>query len=113
MSNTMVENINCLLVSFRSDETLAAGQVVKVTGNGTAVSCQAGEPFCGVVGRCGNGTVGVQVNGFAEVSATLPLMLGRTMLVADGKGGVMAGKKGVAALVVDVDVQTGTALICL
>ena len=113
MSNMMFEDAGGLLVSFRTDRDVRAGQVVKVIGNGTVAPCQAGDLFCGVVGRSRGDRVGVQVNGFAEVAVTLPLKLGRTELVADGNGGVMAGEKGVAALVVDVDTVAGTAMICL
>ena len=113
MNNRMFEDAEKLLVSFRTDRDVSVGQVVKVIGNGTVTPCQAGDLFCGVVGRSGGERVGVQVNGFVRLAATLPLETGRTELVADGKGGVMAGKKGVEALVMDVDNVAGTAMICL
>jgi len=113
MNNRMFEDAGNLLVSFRTDRDVSAGQVVKVIGNGTVVPCQAGDLFCGVVGRSRGDHVGVQVDGFARLAVTLPLKPGRTELVADGKGGVMAGKKGVEALVMDVDNVAGTAMICL
>ena len=112
MSKISFEDIGGLRVTFRADEGVQDGQVVKMTGNGTVGPCGEGDVFCGVAGMPRNGAVGVQVGGFVKVAASLPLSVGKVGLVADGKGGVMAGD-GIAALVADVDTVEKTAVICL
>ena len=113
MSKISFEDIGSLMATFYADEGAGDSQVVKMTGNGTVGPCNAGDAFCGVAGTPRNGAVGVQVGGFVKVSATLPLSVGKVGLVADGKGGVMAGEDGITALVVDVDTVANTAVICL
>ena len=113
MNKVSFEQVGSLMVTFFAEEGVKDGQVVKVSANGTVAPCAQGDSFCGVAGVCRNGAVGVQVDGFVKVAATLPLSLGRVALVADGKGGVMAGEGGVWSLVVDVDTVAKTAVICL
>lgn len=113
MSKISFEDIGNLMATFYADEGVQNGHVVKLTGNGTVGPCSAGDAFCGVAGAPRNRTVGVQVDGFVKVAATLPLSVGKTSLVADGNGGVKSGTSGVTALVVDVDTVEKTAVICL
>ena len=75
---------------------LTEGQVVKLTGNGTAGACAADDGFCGVALCCKEDACTVQMGGFAAVgySGAAPA-LGYTALTADGKGGVQsAGQTG-------------------
>lgn len=113
MSKISFEDIGSLLVTFYADEGVQDGQVVKVVSNGTVAPCQKGDLFCGVAGAPRNGVVGVQVDGFVKVAATLPLSVGKVSLAADGNGGVMAAEGGISALVADVDPVSNTAVICL
>lgn len=137
MDKVSFEELGSLLVTFHAEQGVQEGTVVKVIKNGTVAPCEEGELFCGVAAVCGNGTVGVQVQGFVQVPVTLPMSLGRVQLAADGQGGVKmlgaaqaetadtdteqsgaaaAGQTagaGVAALVVDVDTAGKTAVICL
>ena len=112
MSKISFEDIGNVMATFYAQEGVQDGQVVKLTGNGTVGTCQAGDTFCGVAGAPRGGAVGVQVGGFVKVAATLPLSVGKVGLVADGKGGVKAGD-GSTVLVVDVDTVEKTAVICL
>ena len=113
MNKVSFEQAGSLMVTFFAEDGVQDGHVVKVSANGTVAPCAQGDSFCGVAGAVRNGAVGVQVDGFVKVAATLPLELGKVGLVADGKGGVMAGEDGVCALVVDVDTVANTAVICL
>lgn len=113
MSKISFEDIGNVMATFYAQEGVQGGQVVKLTGNGTVGTCQAGDAFCGVAGAPRGGAVGVQVSGFVKVAATLPLSVGKNSLVADGKGGVKAGENGTEVLVVDVDTAENTAVICL
>lgn len=112
MSKISFEDIGSLMATFRSDESVRDGEVVKLIGGGMVGGCEEGDVFCGVAGMPRNGAAGVQVKGFMKVKATLPLSVGMVGLVADGMGGVKAGD-GVTALVADVDTVERTAVICL
>ena len=46
---------------------LTEGQVVKVSGRGTAAPCGEGDPFCGVAVHSAGDACAVQVRGFASV----------------------------------------------
>lgn len=113
MSKISFEDIGSLIVTFGAQGGVQAGQVVKVTGNGTVGPCQQGDAFCGVAGSVKNGAAAVQVAGFMEVAATLPLKLGNVKLAANGAGGVKETEDGVSAIVVEVDEVGSTAVICL
>lgn len=113
MSKISFEDIGSLIVTFDAQEGVQAGQVVKVTGNGTVGPCQQGDAFCGVAGSVKNGAAAVQVAGFVEVAATLPLQLGNVKLAANGTGGVKEAQDGVSAIVVEVDEVGSKAVICL
>ena len=89
-----------------------AGQVCKVTANGTVEPCEAEESFCGVLEGIRGGFAGVQLHGFAMLSytGTAP-SLGYCNLVADGSGGIKTGEAGKSYLVVNVDEDAMTATI--
>ena len=112
MSKISFEDIGRLMATFCAEEGVQDGQVVKMTGNGTVGPCGEGDPFFGVAGMPREGFAGVQVRGFATVSATMPLNVGMVALVSDGKGGVKPGN-GTTVLVVEVDTVKNTAVICL
>lgn len=94
---------------------LTEGQVVKLTGNGTAGACGAGDLFCGVALCCKDDACTVQVGGFvsAAYSGTAPAV-GWTALTADGSGGVKTvSSGGRTCLVTSVDTTAKTVTIML
>lgn len=75
-----------------SGNTIALGEVAKVSANSTISACASGDKFAGVVlARHGN-CAAMQFYGIATVacSGTAPAP-GFVSLVADGNGGVKAG----------------------
>ena len=102
--NVSFEEIGRLAVTF-GHEGCEAGQVCKVSGNGTVAPCVAGDKFCGIVEGVRGGYAAVQVAGFATVPYTGSVSTGFVSLCADGAGGVKAGA-GKEYLVVRVDEKT-------
>ena len=104
------------------DGGVEAGQVVKITGRGTAGKCSAGDSFYGVALHSRAGACAVQVRGFVTVgySGTVP-GFGAAVLCADGTGGVKtaaAAKEGdpvtgTNCLVADVDTTAKTVTVLL
>lgn len=109
--NVSFEEIGRLAVTFAASDC-EAGQVCKMSGNGTVAPCAAGEKFCGVVEGVRNHHAAVQVAGFANVSFSGSVSLGYVNLCADGTGGVKAGE-GREYLVVSVDEAAQTCVIKL
>ncbi len=113
MNKISFDDIGNVMATFFVDDGVEAGQVVKVTANGTVGPCDQGDTFCGVAGQVRKGAVAVQVGGFMQVGVTGEVTLGRVKLAADGKGGVQVDDNGVDALVVQVEQAVGKAVICL
>ena len=109
--NVSFEEIGRLAVTF-GHEGCQAGQVCKVSGNGTVAPCAAGDKLCGIVEGVRGDYAAVQVAGFAEVPYSGSVALGHVSLCADGSGGVKAGA-GREYLVVSVDENAQTAIIML
>ena len=109
--NVSFEEIGRLAVTF-GHEGCQAGQVCKVSGNGTVAPCAAGDKLCGIVEGVRGDYAAVQVAGFAEVPYSGSVALGYVNLCADGSGGVKAGA-GREYLVVSVDENARTAIIML
>ena len=109
--NVSFEEIGRLAVTF-GHEGCQAGQVCKVSGNGTVAPCAAGDKLCGLVEGVRGDYAAVQVAGFAEVPYSGSVALGHVSLCADGSGGVKAGA-GREYLVVSVDENAQTAIIML
>lgn len=113
MSKIAYEGIGEQVVTFFVNETVAAGQTVRVSGDSTVSLCGDGERFCGVTvapDRCG--TVGVQVSGFVTVKCEDGTVeVGHVKLVGDGKGGVKSAAGGGEHLVVSKDTDTVTILL--
>ena len=105
------EEIGRLAVTF-GHEGCEAGQVCKVSANGTVVPCAEGEKLCGIVEGVRGDHAAVQVAGFAEVRFSGSVGVGYVNLCADGQGGVKAGT-GREYLVVSVDNNNRTAVIKL
>ena len=109
--NVSFEEIGRLAVTF-AESGVAAGQVCKVSENGTVAPCAGNDKFCGVVEGVRGGHAAVQVAGFVSVGYSGAVGLGYVNLCADGNGGVKAGT-GREYLVVRVDENTQTAIIKL
>ena len=109
--NVSFEEIGRLAVTF-GHEGCVAGQVCKVSANGTVAPCAAGDKLCGIVEGVRGDYAAVQVAGFAEVPYSGSVALGHVSLCADGSGGVKAGA-GREYLVVSVDENAKTAVIKL
>ena len=56
------------MVTFACEEGVTAGQVVKVTADGTVGPCTDGEKFCGVALSAQDGYAAVQLGGLVEVA---------------------------------------------
>ncbi|MEG2988529.1 MAG: hypothetical protein RR807_03900 [Oscillospiraceae bacterium] len=111
------EGIGEVAVTCFAAETLAKGDVVKMTGNATVGVCVANDGFCGVaMNGMEGGTAAVQMGGCCTVkySGTAPTV-GWTKISADGAKGVKADATatGTAYLILSVDTAAKTAVIRL
>lgn len=123
------EGIGEVTATFLKDgnSTVKPGQVVCITGNNTVGLGADGTAPCGVAATvAGDGYVGVQISGMAEVaySGTTAPTAGWNTLAADGSGGMKAAAasadtqspestSGRPYLVVSVDTTAKTAVIKL
>lgn len=104
------EGVGMWCATFAANE-VQEGAVVKPAEDGGVTKCAAGDAFCGVaiyVGR-DKKACSVQLGGLTTVtySGTAPA-LGRSVLVADGNGGVKTAASGETHWVVAVDDAAGT-----
>ena len=94
-----------------------AGDLVKVSVNGSVGVCGTGVAFCGQVVSLGRGgdACAVQLGGFntAGYSGDTAPTGGWCGLSADGSGGVKADSTGRSYLVADVDVAAKTVVFAL
>ncbi|MCI7474227.1 MAG: hypothetical protein MSB10_11240 [Clostridiales bacterium] len=112
-SKISFEGIGEVVATFACGEGVSAGQVVKVTEDGTVGACSASEKFCGVALSAENGYAAVQLGGLVKVPTSGgSITAGWCKLSADGSGGVKKDDSaGVEYLVVRV--ETDAAVICL
>ena len=68
-SKISFEGIGEVVATFACGEGVIAGQVVKVTEDGTVGPCTDGEKFCGVALSAENGYAAVQLGGLVKVAA--------------------------------------------
>lgn len=101
------EGIGESVVTFynSSSNGAAAGQVVKISGNGEVATCAAGDRFFGLALSCEGDYAAVQNGGYAVVSysGTTDLSVGFAALSANGTGGVKADEDGGEFLIIEVD----------
>lgn len=104
-SKISFEGIGEVVATFACGEGVAAGQVVKVTEDGTVGACSASERFCGVALSAEDGYAAVQLGGLVKVPASGgSITAGWCKLSADGTGGVKKDDSaGVEHLVVRVE----------
>lgn len=111
------EEIGSVTATFFTGDGTQAGQVVKVSGDGTAAPCADGDKFCGLaLSVASDGFAGVQVGGFAVLPAAGGgISPGWAELCADGDGGVKTAAAGAGReyLVVSADAAEGTVTVCL
>ena len=90
MSKISFEGIGEVAATFVCGEGVEAGEVVKVTANGTVGACAAGEKFGGVALTVDGGYGTVQLEGLVKVklAASHGVTAGWNHLLADGSGGV-------------------------
>lgn len=113
MSKLGYEGIGEVVVTVAMTEEVEKGTPVCMQENGTVRPCNEGEAFCGVaLGRRGE-YGGMQVKGFVSVCYSGDLAVGWATLTADGDGGVCQADSGLKVLVIQVDEDEGTAMICL
>ena len=113
MSKISFEGIGELVATFACEETVQAGQVVKVTGPGTVGPCSDGDRFCGVALSAADGYAAVQLAGFITVAAGEDVTEGWCALAADGSGGVKTLESGNKYWVVASDETAKTVTILL
>ena len=111
------EGIGENVVTFYNSSTTgaAAGEPVKISGNGEVSKCEAGGRFFGVALTCEGGFAAVQTDGYVQLaySGAAPTA-GFGMLAADGGGGVKTdADNGGEFLVVDVNTTDKTVGIIL
>lgn len=113
MSKISFEGIGEMVATFACAEDVAAGQVVKITADGTVGTCAAGDKICGVALSAEDGYAAVQLGGLVKVATTGgSITAGWCKLSADGSGGMQQdGSAGTEYLVVRV--ETDAAVICL
>lgn len=102
----------CATFAVASGVTLATGEPVKMSANGTVTTCSSADKFIGVVAGVREGYASVIIAGMVTVamSGTAPTV-GQATLVADGDGGIAAGTTGNTHLIVSVDSDTMTILL--
>lgn len=113
MNQVSFEEIGAVTATFLATEDVTPGEVVKISANGQVDACAAGEAFCGLALSNRKGFAGVQVKGFMTLPISGSVSLGQVVLAADGTGKVKTATTGVTALVVSVDTDAGTAVVCL
>ncbi len=113
MNNISFEGIGEVVATFACGEEVKAGQVVKLTENGTVGPCTDGEPFCGVALSAQDGHAAVQLKGLITLPVTAgSITPGWVKLSADASGGVKQNDStGMQYLVVAADSSSVTAYL--
>ena len=107
------DGIGEVVVSLLLDGDAYPGTVVRMLENNWACVCQDGDQFVGVTlkNKCEMGSV--QVKGFVRVIYSGELDHGWKPLVANGSGGVREDASGIQRLVIQVNPEEHSAVICL
>ena len=113
MSKISFEGIGEMVATFACAEAVAAGQVVKVTADGTVGTCAGGDKICGVALFAEDGYAAVQLGGLVQVATSGgSITTGWCKLSADGTGGMKQDTSAGTDYLV-VRVETDAAVICL
>ena len=109
------KGINEQVVTFRTEQELAAGTLVTVSANGTVSACAANSKIVGVVVSSRENLAAVQISGFATLpySGSAPA-LGVTAIAAASDTKIKADStNGKLVTVLEVDTAALTAGILL
>ena len=109
------KGINEQVVTFRTDEELAAGTLVTVSDNGTVSACPANGKIVGVVVSCRGNLAAVQISGYITLpySGSAPA-LGVTAIAAASDTKIKADStNGKLVTVLEADTAALTAGILL
>jgi len=103
------------VATFEAESGVAAGTVVKMTGNGIVGLCAAKDAFIGVAVSVRGGFAAVQLGGYVQVpySGAAAPVVGYQMLNGAGDGKIQVEATGRSILVTDVDSAAKTCGILL
>lgn len=94
--------------TFEAAAGLAAGNLVKLSANGTVAPAGDGDAFIGVCQNVRGGYAAVQLKGYCTAAYSGSVPLGRQALVSDAAGkakAAAAGAAGAPVIVVDIDAE--------
>jgi hypothetical protein len=98
------------VATFEAESAVTAGNMVKMTANGTVGVCAAGVPFCGMALSARGGFAAVQLGGYVgNVPYTgTGMAVGYKAIAAAADGKVQVNASGRNLLVTDVDTAAST-----
>lgn len=100
------------VITFACDDTVGAGSLVKLSGNGTVTACTDGDVFIGAATGVRGGYCGVQTGGYARIPVSGSVLVGFQKLSAADDGKVKVNAAAGRELLV-LDVIDGSAGILL
>ncbi len=109
--NISFEGFNERLLTFAAQESVQAGDLVCIDADGTVKKAELGQAVVGLARSVRAGFAGVQVCGYASVTADAAVTTGWQTLVCDGENGIAADEGGRQLLVLWV--QNGRAGVVL
>lgn len=96
------------IVTFEAASGLKAGNLVKVSANGTAAACAAsGDVPLGVAVQVRDGLCGVQTQGYMRVPCASSTVVGFGLYACDSDKKLTKGTTGRPGFVLDVDSAAG------
>lgn len=108
------QEIGAVVATFATSDELTVGTPVTISANGTVQKAANAADPAGIVVSVGNGKVGVQVAGFAEVACTdSTLTVGFGAIQATTAGTIAKAATGKTRLIAAVDATAGKAAILL
>ncbi len=93
-------------VTFQAEDTLTKGVPVKITAEGTAAPCEAGDKICGVAVNVRDGYAAIQLKGYAEFKCADTIDCGYQYIGAGANGTVEQDNSGREMLVVSSSEDT-------
>ncbi len=99
------------ILTFAAQEDVQAGDLVRITGDGSVIKAEEGDLITGIARTVRGGFAGVQVCGYASLAADAGVATGWQTLVCDGENGVKMDAGGRQVLVVSIQgTQAGVIL---
>lgn len=96
-------NIDDLVITFKTNENLKVGRCVKLVANGTVATSGASERFIGIVDSVHGDVAGIKVRGYVKLPYTEPFGLGYRTLTMDADGKLKSSIAGSECLVIEID----------